>query len=335
MLSRISRLRLVAMVLMCVLSLSGAARAADQSATLRLDWTPLGYHAPFYLGVAKGYYRAAGIDLKIVAGKGSQNVATLTGNGSDEFGFADASTTAQLIGQGLPVKVVMGILQRSTLALFYTRESGIKTPADLKGKRIVLCPTDGLAAYLPAFLGHSGLTMADISLTRVDCSIKYSYFAQKNADAIGGYGTAGPALLEAVGIHDPGKFDYAEAGIFLPSHGIIASDAQIKSDPALIHNFVAATAKSWDDARAHPDEAVKAFMAANPLQENDKLVKDTLVYAFDYLETPGSKGHPFGWQSPAEWVQTTALLEKYTDMKPPSSPDVFYTNEFVAAKATN
>ena len=29
--------------------------------TLRLDWTTLGYHAPFYLGVAKGFYRDAGL----------------------------------------------------------------------------------------------------------------------------------------------------------------------------------------------------------------------------------------------------------------------------------
>ena len=326
------RLRLAGVVAAVALLASGAARAADQSATLRLDWTPLGYHAPFYLGVAKGYYHDAGIDLKILGGKGSQNVATLVGNGSDAFGFADASTTAQLIGQGLPVKVVMGILQRSTLALFYSKNAGIRTPADLKGKRIVLCPTDGLAAYLPAFLAHSGLTMTDIALTRVDCSIKYSYFAQKNADAIGGYGTAGPPLLEAVGVHDPGKFDYADAGIFLPSHGIVAADAKIKSDPDLIRHFAAATAKAWDEARAHPDDAVKAFMTANPLQENDKLVKDTLLYAFDYLETPGTKGHPFGWQSPQEWTETTDLLVKYTDMKPPSSPDAFYTNAFIATQ---
>ena len=39
---------------------------AQEKATLRLDWTALGYHAPFYLGVSRGYYRDAGIDLTIL-----------------------------------------------------------------------------------------------------------------------------------------------------------------------------------------------------------------------------------------------------------------------------
>ena len=73
------------------------AAEASQKATLRLDWTALGYHAPFYLGVARHYYQDAGLDLTILEGKGSPAVASLVGNGSDDFGFADASTVAQLI----------------------------------------------------------------------------------------------------------------------------------------------------------------------------------------------------------------------------------------------
>jgi NitT/TauT family transport system substrate-binding protein len=73
------------------------AAEALQKATLRLDWTALGYHAPFYLGVARHYYQDAGLDLTILEGKGSPAVASLVGNGSDDFGFADASTVAQLI----------------------------------------------------------------------------------------------------------------------------------------------------------------------------------------------------------------------------------------------
>jgi NitT/TauT family transport system substrate-binding protein len=51
--------------------------------------------------------------------------------------------------------------------------------------------------------------------------------------------------------------------------------------------------------------------------------------SFEYIETPGSKGKPFGWQSPEEWKKATALLVEATGMKAPSSPEVFYTNEFI------
>jgi len=316
-------------VLGLLAALLGPAQSQEKSA-VRLDWTALGYHAPFYLGVARGYYRDAGFDLNILEGKGSPTVGSLVGNGSDDFGFADASTIAQLISQGLPAKMVMGVFQKSTLALFFPEGKGIAKPADLKGKRILLCPTDGLIKYLPAYLKSIGLTMDDVKINMVDCTIKYTYLAQGNADVAGSYGTAGRALLQSVGFKDIGKFDYADAGIDLPSHGIVTSTALIEKQPDKIRRFVAATAKTWQDARSHPDDAVNAFIAANPLQKGKEAqVKETLLASSEYIETPGSKGKPFGWQSPEEWKKATALLVEATGMKAPSSPEVFYTNEFI------
>jgi NitT/TauT family transport system substrate-binding protein len=306
------------------------AAEASQKATLRLDWTALGYHAPFYLGVARHYYQDAGLDLTILEGKGSPAVASLVGNGSDDFGFADASTVAQLISQGLPEKVVMGIFQKSTLALYFPEDRGIKSPADIRGKRIIVCPTDGMARYLPAFLKASGMTISDVKVSTVDCSIKYSYLAQGNGDLVGSYGTAGGSLLRAVGIENFGKFDYADAGIVLPSHGIIAATKTLQSQPEKVRKFIEATQKAWTDAREHPDDAVAALVAANPLaQGREKQIKATLLDSLQYIATPGTAGKPFGWQSPDEWTKTTAILVEATGMKTPASPDQFFTNEFV------
>jgi NitT/TauT family transport system substrate-binding protein len=322
--------RLSIAVLGLLAALPGSAQSQEKS-TVRLDWTALGYHAPFYLGVTRGYYRDAGIDLSILEGKGSPTVASLVGNGSDEFGFADASTVAQLISQGLPAKMVMGVFQKSTLALFFPEGKGISKPTDLKGKRILLCPTDGLIKYLPAYLKGVGLTMDDVKINMVDCAIKYTYLAQGNADVAGSYGTAGRALLQSVGFKDIGRFDYADAGINLPSHGIVTSIAMIEKQPDKVRRFVAATAKSWQDARSHPDDAVHALIAANPLQKGrESQVKEALLASFDYIETPGTKGMPFGWQSPEEWKKATALLVEATGVKAPASPEVFYTNDFIA-----
>ncbi len=328
-LGRSTPVRFTLSVLALLASLHEPAQCQEKS-TVRLDWTALGYHAPFYLGVARGYYRDAGLDLTILEGKGSPMVASLVGNGSDDFGFADASTVAQLISQGLPAKIVMGVFQKSTLALFFPIGKGIAQPADVKGKRIVLCPTDGLIKYLPAYLKGIGLTMNDVTVNMVDCAIKYSYLAQGKADVAGSYGTAGKPLMQAVGLNDTSKFDYADAGIDLPSHGIVTSIALIEKQPGKVRRFTAATVKAWQDARSHPDDAVAALIAANPLQKGrEGQIKDTLLASFQYIETPGTKDRPFGWQSPDEWKKATALLVEATEMKTPSSSEVFYTNEFI------
>jgi NitT/TauT family transport system substrate-binding protein len=301
-----------------------------QRATLRLDWTALGYHAPFYLGVAKGYYRDAGIDLEIQEGKGSPTTIQLVGNGSVDFGFADSTTAALLISQGLPAKVVMGIFQRSTLSLFFPQGRGIATPADLKGKRILMCPGDGLIQYLPAYLKAIGTGMDDVKTVMVDCGIKYSALAQGQADAVATYGYAGKPLLQAVGVMDVGKLDYADAGISLPSHGIVVSLKTIDGKPDLVRHFVAASAEAWLDAQQTPDDAIAAMVAANPLlREKMPLLKDTLVDSFRYLETPAIKGKPFGWQSPEQWAKAEGTLVHYVKMPKPASVDLFFTNAFI------
>ncbi len=298
--------------------------------TLRLDWTALGYHAPFFLGAARGYYKDAGIDLRILEGKGSSSTIELVGHGSDDFGFADATTAAKLISLGLPVKVVMGIFQRSTLSLFFPQGRGIKVPSDLKGKTVSMCPGDGLSVYLPAYLRAVNLSPEDVKIAMVDCSAKYVVVAQGRTDAVASYGTAGKPLLQNVGIRDVGKFDYADAGITLPSHGIVASVKTIGAKPDLVRKFMAATARSWTESRKNPDAAVEAMVGAFPLLKGkEAIVKATLEEAWPYLVTPRTEGRPFGWQSPEDWKAAEATLVQYVGIKPQASPDVYFTNDFV------
>lgn len=310
---------------LAVALLSGAPAQAQQSVNLRLDWTTLGYHAAFFYGVSKGYYKEAGLDLKIEEGKGSSSVAALVGNDSDDFGFADATTAARLISEGLPVKVVMGIFQRSTLALFF-RKDAMKSPKDLAGKRVSMCAGDAMTIYLPAYLKAVGVKREDVQNVNVDCSVKYTAVAQNRADAVASYGTAGKPLMQAVGIKEVGKFDFADSGITLPSHGIIASIKKIKSNPDQVKRFVAATARSWEAARKDPDGAVAAVVAARPLLKGkEPMLKATFLDALQY--TGGTAGKPAGWQSPEDWKKARATLVEFANMKPIDSAE-FFTNEF-------
>src|SRR5580704_5689446 len=109
---------------------------ANDQVTLRLDWTIEGFHLPFIWSLDKGYYTAEGIDAKIFEGRGSGNVAQLVGSKSDTFGEADASRTALARGQGAPLKVIAGFIQRSEGTVISYAGSGIKEPQDVIGKNV-------------------------------------------------------------------------------------------------------------------------------------------------------------------------------------------------------
>jgi NitT/TauT family transport system substrate-binding protein len=314
---------LVSVALVILSQISPA--SGQDNVSLRVDWITLGYHAPFYYGVAQGYYKDVGLNVRILEGKGSGSSISLVGNNSDDFAFADATTAAKLISDGFPVKVVMGIFQRSSLSLFY-RRNAMKTPKDLAGKRISMCAGDGISVYLPAYLRAIGLKPSDVQTVTLDCSVKFTVVAQGQADAVATYGMAGTPNMQALGVTDSEKFDFADAGITLPSHGIVVSQSMIKLNPDVIRRFVAATARSWDEARQNPDAAVAAVVAARPLlQGKEAALKITLLESFPYLG--GTNGKPFGWQSPDDWKKAEENLVEFADVRR-TSPENFYTNEF-------
>jgi ABC-type nitrate/sulfonate/bicarbonate transport system substrate-binding protein len=66
-------------------------RALD-NVTLITDFGYNGRHAYFFDALEKGYYRDAGLEVKIVRGQGSMDAIRQVGAGNAIFGFADAGS---------------------------------------------------------------------------------------------------------------------------------------------------------------------------------------------------------------------------------------------------
>jgi NitT/TauT family transport system substrate-binding protein len=321
-------------VWLAALAMSGYAPATLaqtlEAASLRLDWTPISYHAPFYLAKARGYYRDAGIDLKMEDGRGSGTTIQLVGNQVDTFGLADASVVAKAIGQQIPVKLVMGIFRRSVAGIVFPAKNDIRTAADLKGKRVATCAGDAPLILLPAYLKAVNLDMNDLKVVTVDCGSKYTVVAQGLADVTLGFAPYGKTMFGTAGISEVRSFDYANAGLNLPSHGIIASQQTIETKPALIRRFVSATAKGWNEARSDPDAAITEMVASVALMKGRNQVLKTEFEGYaNYLDTPATQGKPFGWQSPDDWKVAEDILVQYMDLKRQPSVDAYFTNQFV------
>jgi len=104
------RLARVAAVLLVLLAFLAPAAPGDaqqrDKVVLLLNWYNYGEHGPFYLGLARGYYREEGIDLEIQEGRGSGPTIQAVGAGSAQFGYADVGTTIRAVTRGAPVHIV-------------------------------------------------------------------------------------------------------------------------------------------------------------------------------------------------------------------------------------
>jgi NitT/TauT family transport system substrate-binding protein len=304
--------------------------AQSDSATLRLDWTVLGYHAPFFLAAARGYYKESSVDVKILEGKGSGTGIQLVGNEADTFAFADAATAAKSISLGVPVKLVMGIVQRSSLSIVFPVDRGIRAPGDLKGRTIVTCAGAGGAVLLPAYLKAVHLSLGDIKLVNTECNAYFPLIAQGKADASISYYPQAKTILRGLGVTEVGRLEFWDAGIILPSHGIVASLKTISGKPDLVRKFVAATAKGWTEAQKNPAAAIDAMVAAFPLLKGkEDTLKQELEEVLKYTGTPQTQGQPFGWQSAENWKKSEEILAEYMGLKPMASVSAYFTNDFI------
>src|SRR5690349_14105127 len=123
-------------------SVASSVAAATPSATpagplgtvrLALDWTPNTNHTGFYVARANGWYKDAGVDLKILP-YGTTAPEALIAAGQTECGisFQDALTFAA--AGGAPIVSVMAILQHTAQEIAVLASSDIQRPRQLDGK---------------------------------------------------------------------------------------------------------------------------------------------------------------------------------------------------------
>ena len=69
--------------------LGGVPALALEKTTLKLGWVPNGESLGYYVAIDKGYYKAQGIEVKIVRGFGAGDTAKQVASGAVPFGDGD------------------------------------------------------------------------------------------------------------------------------------------------------------------------------------------------------------------------------------------------------
>ncbi len=107
-----------------------------KQATLILDFVPNAVHTGIYDAVAKGYYKDAGIDLKIIEPTSTADTLKLIDAGKADFGIADGIDVASQIDLGRDAQGIMALVQRPLGGLITKTSDHITDPKQLEGKTV-------------------------------------------------------------------------------------------------------------------------------------------------------------------------------------------------------
>jgi ABC-type nitrate/sulfonate/bicarbonate transport system substrate-binding protein len=231
--------------------------------TLILDFTPNAVHAGIYRALAAGYYRDAGIALKVVQPTSTQETLKLIDAGKAQFGLADGSDVAQLIDKGGDAQVVMALVQRPLGGLIALRSEHLGSPAGLAGKTVGVTGVPSDYAVLDTELRSAGVDPTRVRVANVGFNGGQALLAGR-IGAFTGFIPDDGVALSASG-HPIEAFALDRYG-GPPYPGLVAftTQALLRSDPALVHAFVAATLHGYRDTLADPARSLAELQSANP-----------------------------------------------------------------------
>lgn len=308
-----------------VAGLGFSAAGAQTPVTFQMNWTAGGPNAGFAAALGEGYYKAAGLDVTIVQGNGSGNTAQLVASGRSQLAYADAVAVAQLIAKGAPMKVVSTIYQSNPNAVNALKKSGIKSIADLKGKKIGVPAGGSQGPMLPLLLQANGLKESDMTLMNMPVAAMVPSLLQGQVDAILGSSDAYQIQLEMQGA-ELVNFAFADNGVPTVATSIFASNDFIKQNPDVLKKFIAASLKGWTFALANPAKSIEHLKAIFP-DVNVKLATAELA-AITPLFCSGDAKY-IGKAEDAHWARTQKLLSEVKLLPEGQDPKNYYTNAFL------
>jgi NitT/TauT family transport system substrate-binding protein len=320
-------LRIVAGTLIAstILLRAGASRALD-NVTLITDFGYNGRHAFSFVALDRGYYRDAGLEVKIVRGQGAVDAIRQIGAGNAMFGFADAGTLILArANDQIPVKLVAIVYRKPPQAIFCREDSGLRKPKDLEGNAIAEPAGGAVKALFPAFAKAAGIDARTVRWVVASSESLPVMLATNKVPCVSQF-TVGEALLRSQ--YGPAKlvrFAYSDAGLSYYGNGIVASAATIASKPDLVHRFVEATVRGMKDAFADP-AAAGAIMRKIVSEVDPAIVKSETEAVAELAQLPGM---PLGEIDPAHIEATVDMVEGAFKLATPVAAADVYAPGFV------
>jgi putative hydroxymethylpyrimidine transport system substrate-binding protein len=286
--------------------------STDRQFQLMLDYFPNADHAPIYDAQARGYFKQAGLDLKIRQPADPAAPIKQVAAGRVDLAISYEPEVLRARSNGLHVVSVGALVRTPLTSIISLPKAKIARPADLKGKTVGTAGIDYQHAYLQTILKHANVSASSVKERNVGFNLVPALVTGKVDAILGGFWN-----YEAIDLAQRKKHPKV---IRLDSVGVptydelvfVANADALQSEGPLIRSFMSALRRGAIELKRRPDAGVAALVKANP-DLDSKLQTASVRATLPYFVPPAGK--PYGWQDPAawtrfaRWMQDTGLIK--------------------------
>jgi NitT/TauT family transport system substrate-binding protein len=279
----------IAIVLGGTVLAAGVSSAEAQTPTVKLmlDFAIQGQQSPFVLAAEGGHFARAGVNVQVDRGYGSADAIIKVASGAYDMAFADVGALIQFNGRQTGVKLVdvLQIYDVAPMVILSLRQSNIRSPADLKGKRVAAPSGSASRTMFPVFARANGLDPASINWLDVTPQLREMLLVQRQADATTAFITDVPGLERlGVGDNDVSIMRYSDFGVRLYGNCIVTTPEFASTHADTLKKVIKVVVQAWKLAIADPDLAIAAIKKRDPLidekverQRLDLVIKNAVL----------------------------------------------------------
>jgi len=227
----------------------------SEKVSLQLKWLHSFQFAGYYAAKEKGFYAEEKLDVTIRERiPGINNIEQVLKDLS-QYGVADTGLLEQRLG-GKPVVVLASIFQHSPLVYLTLKDSGIVSPYELRGKRVMEDSYDN--APLLAMLYETGISTDEF--THLSNSFNPDDLINGKTDAMVSYLTDQIDYFKNKGV-EINIIDPRNYGIDFLGDNLFTTEQEINRHPERVRRFLRASLKGWDYALKHQDELIRIILS--------------------------------------------------------------------------
>ena len=289
-----------------------------EKVTFCLDWTPNTNHTGLYVAQSLGYYEEAGLDVEIVQPP-EDGAALMCASGQAQFAIEAQDTMAASLALDDPLGItaVAAVIQHNTSGIISRAGDGIDTPAGLTGKTYSTWESPIELAMLENVVNGDGGDFSQVTLIPNDITDEPAALAAHQTDAIWVFEGWGYINSEVEGI-DCDYFNFSDVNPVFDYYTpvIIANNDYLAENPDQAKAFMEATAKGYEYAAEHPEEAADMLIAGDntgSLKGAEELVKKSQEFlSVKYIDDADSWGviDADRWNAFYSWLYENELCAK-------------------------
>jgi NitT/TauT family transport system substrate-binding protein len=319
-----------AWILLCLaaaLPVSGPS-AAETPIKFSLDFKIQGPSAPFFLGIDKGYFKAAGLDVTVDAGANSMDAISKLASGGYDMALADINTLVRFRDEnpGTPIKAVFMLYNKAPFAIIARKSRGIFKPTDLEDKKLGAPALDTSFGEWKVFAWANKIDTKKVSIENVGFPVREPMLAAGQVDAITGFSFVSYIDLKdrGVPVDDLVILLMSDYGVNAYGNAILVNPQFASAHPDAIKAFLRVFAKSLRETAREPAAAVDTVVKREDGEKKDVELERLRMALRDNILTPEVKANGYGTIDFQRLDQSIdQLAQVHTFKSKPRAGDIF------------